>query len=139
MDMLSSRSYLEMSQEQEAKISLNSSEINRRPSGPQASGIDQPTNENSDPSVKRGRPRAEAKDASAIEIRRAQRTYRLKKETTIQNLRSRVHLLEQTIEKVANLLDGAYCDSVVHLNEDPTLQPSVDYLARTRELILAEF
>lgn len=66
MDMLSSRSYLELSQEQE--ISLNT-----RESRPEASEIpDQVTDRNSatsDRAVrKRGRPRLEAKDASAIEV-----------------------------------------------------------------------
>lgn len=73
-----------------------------------------------------------------MQIRRAQRTYRLKKENTIQTLRSRVDVLEQTLEKVSDLLDGAHREAVAHLNDDPTAQPSVDYLALTRELILAE-
>ncbi|KGO40211.1 hypothetical protein PEX1_107180 [Penicillium expansum] len=149
MDMLSSRSYLELSQEQEETSINTSNESHLRPrKGPQAPEIpDQVTDRNSAapdrPVRKRGRPRLEAKDATAIEerrlqIRRAQRTYRLKKENTIQTLRSRVNLLEQTLQNVSNHLDGAHSDAVNNLNNDSTLQPSVDYLARTRELILAE-
>ncbi|KAJ6179433.1 hypothetical protein N7519_009894 [Penicillium mononematosum] len=78
------------------------------------------------PVRKRGRPKLEAKDATAIE------------ENTIQTLRSRVNVLEQTLENVSDLLGGAHRDAINQLNDDPTLQPSVDYLARTRELILAE-
>ncbi|KAJ5787143.1 hypothetical protein N7457_002133 [Penicillium paradoxum] len=87
------------------------------------------------PVRKRGRPRLErAKDATAIEerrlqIRRAQRTYRLKKEVTIQKLKSRVDVLEQTLENISDLLGAT------HRNADLL---SVDHLARTRELILAE-
>ncbi|CAI7587809.1 hypothetical protein PCG10_006551 [Penicillium crustosum] len=144
MDMLSSRSYLELSQEE---ISINTREgrPRKKPEAPEIP--DQVTDRNSAtpdrPVRKRGRPRLGAKDASAIEerrlqIRRAQRTYRLKKENTIQTLRSRVDLLEQTLENVSDLLDGAHRDAVAHLHNDPTVQPSVDYLALTRELILAE-
>ncbi|CAG8891003.1 unnamed protein product [Penicillium egyptiacum] len=149
MDMLSSRSFLELSQE-EAEISINtfSRELSHlRTKGAQSPEIpDQLTDSKSAPARpvrKRGRPKLEAKDATAIEerrlqIRRAQRTYRLKKENTIQTLRSRVNLLEQTLENVSDLLDGAHREAINHLNNDPTLLPSVDYLARTRELILAE-
>ncbi|KAJ5608106.1 hypothetical protein N7537_004725 [Penicillium hordei] len=141
MDMLSSRSYLELSEE----ISNREKRPRKRPEAPEIP--DQVTDRNSAtpdcPVRKRGRPRLEAKDASAIEerrlqIRRAQRTYRLKKEVTIQTLRSRVDVLEQTLENVSDLLDRAHRDAVTHLNDDPTAQPSVDYLALTRELILAE-
>ncbi|CAI7565569.1 unnamed protein product [Penicillium glandicola] len=157
--MLSSRSYLELSQEAEISntVSNELSEIKDKPArrlrswkgSAQAPEIpDQVSDRNSaTPNRhvrKRGRPRLEkAKDADAIEerrlqIRRAQRTYRLKKETTIQALRSRVNVLEQTLENVSDLLSGVHCDAVDHPNGDPTLQPSVDYLTRTRELILAE-
>ncbi|KAJ5811196.1 hypothetical protein N7447_010712 [Penicillium robsamsonii] len=160
LDMLSSRSYLELSQE--AEISTNtprefSPEIKaesdrrlrsrKRPTA-QAPGIpDQMTDRNSAPDLpvrKRGRPRLDtAKDATAIEerrlqIRRAQRTYRLKKENTIQTLQSRVSVLEQTLQNVSNLLGGAHRDAIDSFNGDATLQPSVDYHARTRELILTE-
>ncbi|KAJ5502301.1 hypothetical protein N7463_005175 [Penicillium fimorum] len=156
--MLSSRSYLELSQE--AEISTNTSrelspevkaESDRRlrsRKGPtaQAPGIpDQDRNSAPDlPVRKRGRPRLDmAKDATAIEerrlqIRRAQRTYRLKKENTIQTLQSRVNVLEQTLQNVSDLLGGAHRDATDSFNGDATLQPSVDYLARTRELILTE-
>ncbi|KAJ5931638.1 hypothetical protein N7516_006127 [Penicillium verrucosum] len=145
MDMLSSRSYLELSQEQEIAINTRESRPRKRPKPPEIP--DQVTDRDSAtpdrPVRKRGRPRLEAKDASAIEerrlqIRRAQRTYRLKKESTIQTLRSRVDVLEQTLENVSDLLDGVHHDAVAHLNDDPTVQPSVDYITLTRELILAE-
>ncbi|KAJ5529786.1 hypothetical protein N7527_003179 [Penicillium freii] len=143
MDMLSSRSYLELPPEQEISIGTRE-KPRKRPKAPEIS--DQVTDRNSAPDRpvrKRGRPRLGAKDASAIEerrlqIRRAQRTYRLKKENTIQTLRSRVDVLEQTLENVSDLLDGAHREAVAHLNDDPTVQPSVDYLALTRDLILAE-
>ncbi|CDM27786.1 hypothetical protein DTO013E5_8821 [Penicillium roqueforti] len=148
MDTLSSRSYLELSQEQETPTNTRSSRLRPRTKAAQPPKIpDQATDKISAgpdrPVRKRGRPRSQAKDATAIEerrlqIRRAQRTYRLKKETTIQTLRSRVNALEQTLENVSNLLGGAHHEAVDRLNEEPTLQPSVDYLARTRELILAE-
>ncbi|KGO77069.1 hypothetical protein PITC_005940 [Penicillium italicum] len=148
MDMLSSRSYLELSQEQEAEISINTSQSDLRlRKGSQRKIPDQVTDRNSAAPnhfvQRRGRLRLEVKDASAIEerrlqIRRAQRTYRLKKENTIQNLRSRVNLLEQTLENVSNLLDGAHRDAVDNPNDGTTSQSSVDYFARTRELILAE-
>ncbi|OQE42296.1 hypothetical protein PENCOP_c004G07777 [Penicillium coprophilum] len=162
LDMLSSRSYLELSQEAEPSTNTFSRELSpeikaesdrrlRSRKGPTAQAPkipDQVTDRNSAasdlPVRKRGRPRLDmAKDATAIEerrlqIRRAQRTYRLKKENTIQNLRSRVNVLEQTLQNVSNLLDGAHRDAIDNLKGDATLQPSVDYLAHTRELILAE-
>lgn len=79
MDMLSSRSYLELSQEQEAEISINtlSRESRLRPrKGPaQPPEIpDKVTDRDSAapdrPVRKRGRPRLEAKDATAIEVDR---------------------------------------------------------------------
>ncbi|OQE05970.1 hypothetical protein PENVUL_c020G00473 [Penicillium vulpinum] len=162
LDMLSSRSYLELSQE--ADISKNTSSRDLSPEikneserrlrprkGPsaQAPGIPQQVPDRNSAAVdrpvrKRGRPRLQTgKDATAIEerrlqIRRAQRTYRLKKENTIQALRSRVNVLERTLENVSDLLGSAHRNAIDHLNGDPTLQPRVDYLARTRELILAE-
>ncbi|OQE92079.1 hypothetical protein PENNAL_c0008G11393 [Penicillium nalgiovense] len=148
MDMLSSRSYLELAQEAEISIDTLSRELTHlRPRrGAQPEIPDQLTDKQSGPGRpvrKRGRPKLEAKDATAIEerrlqIRRAQRTYRLKKENTIQTLRSRVNVLEQTLENVSDLLGGAHRDAINQLNDDPTLQPGMDYLARTRELILAE-
>ncbi|KAJ5725673.1 uncharacterized protein N7483_007030 [Penicillium malachiteum] len=89
------------------------------------------------PVRKRGRPRLEtAKDAAAIEerrmqIRRAQRTYRQKKETTIQTLRSRVESLEQTLQNISGLLD------TTDGSEDSGLGSSHDH-AHTKQLILAE-
>ncbi|KAJ5373276.1 hypothetical protein N7517_005282 [Penicillium concentricum] len=160
LDMLSSRSYLEMPQEAETstntsrelspEIKAESDRRLRSRKGPtaQAPGIpDQVTDRSSAPDRpvrKRGRPRLDtAKDATAIEerrlqIRRAQRTYRLKKENTIQTLRSRVNVLEQTLQNVSDLIGGAHHDAIDNLNGDATFQPNVDYLARTRELILAE-
>ncbi|KAJ5445299.1 hypothetical protein N7491_001381 [Penicillium cf. griseofulvum] len=159
LDMLSARSYLELSQE--ADVSTLSRELSpeikaesdrrlrprKRPTA-QAPRIPDQVDRNSAtpdrPVRKRGRPRLDTvKDATAIEerrlqIRRAQRTYRLKKENTIQTLRSRVNILEQTLENVSDLLSGAHNDAINRPNGDATLQPSVDYLARTRELILAE-
>ncbi|KAJ5738952.1 hypothetical protein N7493_002107 [Penicillium malachiteum] len=90
------------------------------------------------PVRKRGRPRLEtAKDAAALEerrmqIRRAQRTYRQKKETTIQTLRSRVVSLEQTLENISGLLD------TTEDSEASGLGSRSHDLARTRQLILAE-
>ncbi|KAJ5890060.1 hypothetical protein N7504_010870 [Penicillium tannophilum] len=84
------------------------------------------------PVRKRGRPRLEtAKDAVAIEerrmqIRRAQRTYRQKKETTIQTLRTRVEVLEQTLQNVANIIST------------PGTGPTAHDQGRTKQLILAE-
>jgi hypothetical protein len=39
---------------------------------------------------------------------------------------------------VTGILGAAHRDATDHLTGDPTVQPSIDYLARTRELILAE-
>ncbi|OGE53746.1 hypothetical protein PENARI_c007G09551 [Penicillium arizonense] len=96
------------------------------------------------PARKRGRPRLETvKDAAAIEerrlqIRRAQRTYRLKKESTIQSLKSRVDGLERTLENVSDLLSAAHQDAASHQDGALTTQAGIDYLARARELVLAE-
>ncbi|KAJ5105509.1 hypothetical protein NUU61_002856 [Penicillium alfredii] len=90
------------------------------------------------PVRKRGRPKLDtAKDATALEerrlqIRRAQRTYRLKKETTIQTLKTRVAVLEHTLQNVSDLLD------VAHQDGGNTTRIAPDYMARTRELVLAE-
>ncbi|KAJ6103792.1 hypothetical protein N7486_004014 [Penicillium sp. IBT 16267x] len=89
------------------------------------------------PVRKRGRPRLEAaKDAVAIEerrmqIRRAQRTYRQKKETTIHTLRTRVEVLEQTLQNVANLLNTPD-------NNTPGTGSIAHDEVRTKQLILAE-
>ncbi|KAJ5113295.1 hypothetical protein N7456_001829 [Penicillium angulare] len=90
------------------------------------------------PVRKRGRPRLETpKDAAAIEerrmqIRRAQRTYRQKKETTIQTLETRVDVLEQTLQNVSDILNATNDDTQdLPLNSPPDL-------ARTKQLILAE-
>ncbi|KAJ5655325.1 hypothetical protein N7507_007275 [Penicillium longicatenatum] len=86
------------------------------------------------PVRKRGRPRLETtKDAVAIEerrmqIRRAQRTYRQKKETTIQTLRTRVEVLEQTLQNVANILSTDNNSGLGHAHDQ----------SRTKQLILAE-
>ncbi|KAJ5542463.1 hypothetical protein N7535_004884 [Penicillium sp. DV-2018c] len=169
MEMLSSRSYLELSTEGQDMIETSiitpvSNELSpedknepprllrprKEPAASKAPEISGPVAEGRTASApdrpvrKRGRPRLDkTKDASAIEerrlqIRRAQRTYRLKKEFTIQLLRSRVETLEQTIENVTGILSAAHQEATAHLTGDPTLQPSIDYLARTRELILAE-
>lgn len=70
MDMLSSRSYLELSQEQEIAINTRESRPRKRPKPPEIP--DQVTDRNSAtpdrPVRKRGRPRLEVKDASAIEV-----------------------------------------------------------------------
>ncbi|KAJ5281633.1 hypothetical protein N7478_007005 [Penicillium angulare] len=90
------------------------------------------------PVRKRGRPRLETpKDAAAIEerrmqIRRAQRTYRQKKETTIQTLETRVNVLEQTLQNVSDILNATNDET-----HELSLNPSQD-LARTKQLILAE-
>ncbi|KAF3388974.1 hypothetical protein F1880_003229 [Penicillium rolfsii] len=96
-----------------------------------------PTDSQDRPVRKRGRPRIEtAKDAATIEerrlqIRRAQRTYRQKKEATIQALKTRVEQLEQTLQNVSDLLTA----------EDPEkfnrLTGSTD-ISRARQLVLAE-
>lgn len=110
------------------------------------------------PVRKRGRPRLETtKDAAAIEvlivkkynqsrsfadekqerrlqIRRAQRTYRQKKEATIQALKTRVDQLEQTLQNVSDLL-GADQDGMNALSAS-SARP--DDLARARQLALAE-
>ncbi|KAJ5143679.1 uncharacterized protein N7515_002466 [Penicillium bovifimosum] len=168
MDMLSSRSYLELLPEgQDTAETLittpvsselspeikNEPERQLRPrkkrtaskapeipaqmaEGTNATAADRPVR-------KRGRPRLETtKDATAIEerrlqIRRAQRTYRLKKEFTIQTLRSRVDTLEKALDNVTGILSATHRDAADTLTSDST-QPSIDYLARTRELILAE-
>ncbi|KAJ5569833.1 uncharacterized protein N7459_009263 [Penicillium hispanicum] len=91
---------------------------------------------------KRGRPRLEtAKDAAAIEerrlqIRRAQRTYRQKKEATIEALKTRVAVLEQTLLTVSDLL-GADHNAVDGMGQS-TIGPTRDDLARVRQLVLAE-
>jgi hypothetical protein len=66
-----------------------------------------------------------------LQVRRAQRTYRLKKEATIQALKTRVAMLEQTLQNVSNILGPVQSDSL-------TARSGTDYLAETRQLILAE-
>ncbi|CAG7929555.1 unnamed protein product [Penicillium olsonii] len=141
--MLSSRSYLDLSHEQphmqgDQKLSElhDQSRTRKHPRAPNTSGAPEGVSAAPDrPARKRGRPKLDTvKDAAAIEerrlqIRRAQRTYRNKKEATIQTLRSRVNSLEQTLANVSDLL--------AH-DADSGGPPSADYLARTRELILAE-
>lgn len=58
-----------------------------------------------------------------MQIRRAQRTYRQKKEATIQTLKTRVERLEQTLQSVSDLL---------------TADPESSDLSRARQLVLAE-
>ncbi|OOQ83229.1 hypothetical protein PEBR_36075 [Penicillium brasilianum] len=95
-----------------------------------------PHHEKDRPVRKRGRPRIEtAKDAAAIEerrlqIRRAQRTYRQKKEATIQTLKTRVEQLEQTLQQVSDLLTAA--------PEELDALTSPSDLSRARQLALAE-
>lgn len=67
-----------------------------------------------------------------MQIRRAQRTYRQKKETTIQTLEARVKVLEQTLQHVSDLLNTTSEDTQALHSE-----PSHD-LARTKQLILSE-
>jgi len=69
-----------------------------------------------------------------LQIRRAQRTYRQKKEATIQSLKTRVGVLEQTLQNISNIL-GADQDEDHALN---TIGPKPDGLARARQLVLAE-
>lgn len=70
-----------------------------------------------------------------MQIRRAQRTYRLKKETTIQTLETRVAVLEETLQNVADLVGSSRSDEAdsFHLH-----RPGLDCLTQTRELVLAE-
>jgi hypothetical protein len=66
-----------------------------------------------------------------LQIRRAQRTYRQKKEATIQTLKTRVDQLEQTLQNVSDLLTS---DDPEEFNR---LTGSND-LSRARQLVLAE-
>jgi hypothetical protein len=72
MDMLSSRSYLELAQEAEISMDTLSRERNLRPRRKAQPEIpDQVTDKQSGPGRpvrKRGRPKLEAKDATAIEV-----------------------------------------------------------------------
>lgn len=52
-----------------------------------------------------------------MQVRRAQRTYRLRKEATLENLRSRVAILERTLGTVSGLVD--------HLHDTVTLDDSL--------------
>ncbi|KAJ6031307.1 hypothetical protein N7540_002039 [Penicillium herquei] len=154
-DTLSARSYLELShelaQERENPRNLQNSLSETPPEipgnlerGSRAISDKTETVPERDPPPsdrpvrKRGRPRLEtAKDAAAIEerrmqIRRAQRTYRQKKETTIQTLRSRVESLEQTLQNISGLLDTSDDSEASGLGSHPH-----DH-AHTKQLILAE-
>ncbi|KAJ5673785.1 hypothetical protein N7462_009224 [Penicillium macrosclerotiorum] len=88
------------------------------------------------PPRKRGRPRLDtAKDAAALEerrvqIRRAQRTYRQKKEATIQTLRTRVEVLEHTLQTVSDLLGATDTDADGRADRGN--------LIRARQLVLEE-
>jgi hypothetical protein len=72
MDMLSSRSYLELAQEAEISDTLSRELTHLRPRrGAQPEMPDQVTDKQSGPGRpvrKRGRPKLEAKDATAIEV-----------------------------------------------------------------------
>ncbi|KAJ5320216.1 hypothetical protein N7508_000499 [Penicillium antarcticum] len=159
--MLSSRSYLDLPPERlqglprrelgpdikhEPERSLRPRN-KRAPKGPEMTdqlAISRESAAPDRPARKRGRPRLETvKDAAAIEerrlqIRRAQRTYRLKKEFTIQALKSRVDGLERTLENVSNLLSAAHQDTASYHNDRLMAQSGTDYLTRARELVLAE-
>lgn len=69
-----------------------------------------------------------------MQIRRAQRTYRQKKEATILALKSRVEELEQTLQNVSDLL-GANQDGTNALS---AINSRPDHLAHARQLALAE-
>ncbi|OQD85403.1 hypothetical protein PENANT_c010G01938 [Penicillium antarcticum] len=160
-DMLSSRSYLDLSYERPqylhrrelAPETKYEPERSLRPWNKRATKAPEMTDQLAinrapaapdRPARKRGRPRLETvKDAAAIEerrlqIRRAQRTYRLKKESTIQSLKSRVDGLERTLEKVSDLLSAAHQDAVSFQGSTLTAQLGNDYLSRARELVSAE-
>lgn len=68
-----------------------------------------------------------------MQIRRAQRTYRQKKEATIQGLKTRVDVLEQTLQNVADIL-GANAET----HALSTVGSQDDSLTRARQLVLAE-
>ena len=67
-----------------------------------------------------------------MQIRRAQRTYRQKKEATIETLRNRVELLEQTLQNVSNILTTSDDNTALALGSN-----TYD-LAHAKKLILAE-
>lgn len=69
-----------------------------------------------------------------LQIRRAQRTYRQKKEATIQGLKTRVEVLEQTLQNVSDILGAADQEEGHAL----TTGPQLDSLARARQMALAE-
>lgn len=68
-----------------------------------------------------------------LQIRRAQRTYRQKKETTIQTLKTRVDELEQTLQNVADLLEPTNSNAVAF-----PAAAIPDRMAQARRLVLAE-
>ncbi|KAJ5172507.1 hypothetical protein N7492_005100 [Penicillium capsulatum] len=146
-ETLSTRSYLELARdlplaEEGSDPSTRASTMSER-YGRSNSGSQQPdTSEMASkmtyppspdrPIRKRGRPKLEkAKDAAAIEerrlqIRRAQRTYRQKKETTITSLRTRVETLEQTLHDVSAIL-GPVGDPVAAIdNARRLIQAGID-------------
>ncbi|KAJ5112348.1 hypothetical protein N7532_000393 [Penicillium argentinense] len=92
---------------------------------------------------KRGRPRLETtKNAAAVEerrlqIRRAQRTYRQKKEATIQTLKTRVEVLEQTLQNVSDLM-GPEPDADTRSSSHALARRADLDFVRTRKLVLAE-
>lgn len=67
-----------------------------------------------------------------MQIRRAQRTYRQKKEATIQALKTRVEILEQTLQNISDVL------GVDHENAIGAASTQPDNLSRARQLALAE-
>ncbi|KAI9924944.1 hypothetical protein ASPWEDRAFT_45067 [Aspergillus wentii DTO 134E9] len=106
-----------------------------RPSDSSASP-DSLDHEPSNPVKKRGRPRIEADNPNPneerrLQVRRAQRKYRLKKETTIQNLQSRVADLEHALQNVSDLVvdfqDTVRSDrALIKSNMTPLLSHTTD-------------
>lgn len=159
-DMLSTRSYLELDEPQRqhrpeletpdslpSLPSIENEKIEIQSSSEGKSGPRLAKPDNSEKTVtvgqsrKRGRPRLEtAKDAAAIEerrlqIRRAQRTYRQKKEATIQALKTRVEVLEQTLSNITDLIGSESESSRIG---NSLAVGNLSKIARTRELILTE-
>lgn len=69
-----------------------------------------------------------------LQIRRAQRTYRQKKEATIQALKTRVEVLEQTLQNVSDLMGP---EAEIEPRSSLAVKGSSAF-ARTRQLVLAE-
>lgn len=57
---------------------------------------------------------------------------------TIQTLKARVTALEETLDNISEILGGAHPNTADLLNSDAAGRPNINYLASTRELILAE-